>query len=81
MACDRYHVMHMLRHTAASAWLSAGLSVRAVAEFLGDTEATVQATYSHMMPDDRERARKAMKVFFTRGAAAGRKASGGRDVP
>jgi integrase len=75
--CDRYHMMHVLRHTAASAWLSAGLSVRAVAEFLGDTEATVQATYSHMMPDDRERARKAMEVFFTRAAAAGRKASGG----
>jgi MMPL family len=35
-----------------------------VAEFLGDAEATVQATYSHMMPDDRERARKAMERFF-----------------
>jgi site-specific recombinase XerD len=64
--CDRYHMMHVLRHTASSAWLSAGISVRAVADFLGDTEATVQATYSHMMPDDRERARKAMERFFTR---------------
>jgi integrase len=80
--CDRYHMMHVLRHTAASAWLSAGISVRAVAEFLGDTEATVQATYSHMMPDDRERARKAMARFFTRPEAVGtQKASGGRDVP
>jgi integrase len=45
--CDWYHMMHVLRHTAASAWLSARISVRAVAEFLGDTEATVQETYSH----------------------------------
>ena len=63
--CDRYHMMHVLRHTAASAWLSAAISVRAVAEFPRDAEATVQATYSHMMPDDRERARKAMELFFT----------------
>lgn len=81
IGCDRYHMMHVTRHTAASAWLSAGLSVRAVAEFLGDAEATVQATYSHMMPDDRERARKAMEQFFTRPAAGARKASGNPDVP
>lgn len=81
IACDRYHMMHILRHTAASAWLSEGISVRAVAEFLGDTEATVQATYSHMMPDDRERARKAMERFFTRDDdGMRREASGGRDV-
>jgi len=77
IACDRYHMMHVTRHTAASAWLSAGLSIRVVAEFLGDAEATVQATYSHMMPDDRERARKAMEQFFTRPADQGQKASGG----
>lgn len=81
ITCDRRHMMHVLRHTAASAWLSAGISVRAVAEFLGDTEATVQATYSHMMPDDRERARKAMERFFTPGAGEHREASDGRDVP
>jgi integrase len=79
--CDRYHMMHVLRHTAASAWLSAGISVRAVAEFLGDTEATVQGTYSHMMPDDRERARKAMELFFARPVDGLREASAGRDVP
>jgi len=61
-------MMHVTRHTAASAWLSAGLSIGAVAEFLGDTEATVQGTYSHMMPDDRERARRAMERFFARPA-------------
>lgn len=66
IACDRYHMMHVTRHTFVSACLSAGISVRAVAEFIGDTEATVQATYSHMMPDDRDRARKA-KSLFTKG--------------
>jgi len=63
---DRYHMMHVTRHTFVSACLSAGISVRAVAEFIGDTEATVQATYSHMMPDDRDRARKAKGRFFAR---------------
>jgi hypothetical protein len=33
ITCDRYHMMHVLRHTAASAWPSAGISVWAVAEF------------------------------------------------
>lgn len=81
IAMDRYHMMHVLRHTAASAWLSEGISVRAVAEFLGDTEATVQETYSHMMPDDRERARKAMERFFARPDVGTPKMSGARDVP
>lgn len=69
-------MMHVLRHTAASAWLSEGISVRAVVEFLGDTEATV-----HMMHDDRERARKAMERFFARPDVRTRKLSGARDVP
>jgi site-specific recombinase XerD len=81
ITCDRYHMMHVTRHTFASACLSAGISVRAVAEFLGDTEATLQDTYSHMMPDDRERARKAVERFFARAGAGTRKASGARDVP
>lgn len=63
---DRYHMMHVLRHTAVSAWLSEGMSTRAVAEFIGDTEATVTKTYSHLMPDDRDKARRAMDRFFAR---------------
>lgn len=61
----RGHGMHVLRHTAASAWLSAGVGVPAVAAWLGDTEATVLATYAHLMPDDTDRGRKAMDAFFT----------------
>jgi integrase len=78
LPADRHHMMHVLRHTAASAWLSAGISVRAVAEFLGDTEATVQSTYSHMMPDDRDRARKAMERFFDRSDKADGRSAAGR---
>ena len=73
-------MMHVTRHTFVSACLSAGLSVRAVAEFIGDVEATVQATYSHMMPDDRDKARKAKKEFFARTKADSQDASGGSDV-
>ena len=60
--------MHALRHTAASAWLSAGVGIAAVASWLGDTEQTVLSTYAHFMPDDIERGRKAMDVFFQRSA-------------
>jgi hypothetical protein len=52
--------------------LSAGLSVRA-AEFIGDAEATVQATYSHLMPDDRDKARGAAAAFAARDATPGQK--------
>ena len=52
----------LLRHTAASAWPSAGVDVTAVAKRLGDTVQTVYATYAHKVPgaDDRVRNRQAM---------------------
>jgi integrase len=61
----REHGMHALRHTAASAWLSAGVGIPAVAAWLGDTEQTVLSSYAHMMPADDDRGRKAMDAFFT----------------
>jgi integrase len=60
--------MHALRHTAASAWLSAGVGVPAVAAWLGDAQTTVLDTYAHFMPDDDDRGRRAMDEFFTRSA-------------
>ncbi len=51
--------MHGLRHTAASAWLSAGADIVAVAAWLGDTVETVYQTYAHLMPDADERGCKA----------------------
>jgi integrase len=56
--------MHALRHTAASAWLSRGVDITAVASWLGDTVATVYTYYAHLMPDADERGRAAMAGFF-----------------
>jgi integrase len=60
--------VHRLRHTAASAWLSAGVDIVKVAAWLGDTVQTVWETYAHFMPDSDDRGRKAMDLFFTASA-------------
>src|SRR2546429_4535090 len=60
----RQNGCHVLRHTAASAWLSQGLSLAKVAVYLGDTKEAVLATYAHFMPDDDDRAREIMNAFF-----------------
>jgi integrase len=71
IADTRANGMHVLRHTAASAWLSAGVDVRTVAEYLGhgDPGFTLR-TYAHLMPDSADRARKAMSTFFQGEASA-----------
>ncbi|SNR96695.1 tyrosine-type recombinase/integrase [Actinomadura mexicana] len=57
--------MHVLRHTAASAWLAAGVDVRTVAEYLGHADpGFTLRTYAHLMPDAADRARLAMDQFF-----------------
>lgn len=61
---------HRLRHTAASAWISEGIDVTAVAAFLGDTVKTVVEYYAHLMPDAEDRARTAMDAFFRSEASA-----------
>jgi integrase len=55
---------HVLRHTAASVWLSHGVSLAKVAAYLGDTKEVVLATYAHLMPSDDDRARETMGAFF-----------------
>ena len=55
---------HVLRHTAASEWLSKGLGLARVAAYLGDTKEVVLKTYAHFMPDDEDRAREIMNAFF-----------------
>jgi integrase len=72
----RLNGCHVLRYTAASAWLSAGLNPAKAAAFLGDTLEVTLATYSHFMPDDDGRARTIMDAFFDSGAA-----SSAPDVP
>ncbi|MEU0521599.1 site-specific integrase [Streptosporangium sp. NPDC006007] len=67
----REHGCHKLRHTAASAWLAAGVDIVTVAEFLGHNDpAFTLRTYTHLMPSATERARRAMSVFFNDGACA-----------
>ncbi|GAA3531291.1 hypothetical protein GCM10022419_007990 [Nonomuraea rosea] len=61
----RENGMHVLRHTAASAWLAEGVDIRTVAEYLGhDDPGFTLRVYSHLMPNAAERARKAMNAFF-----------------
>jgi integrase len=60
----RWNGCHVLRHTAASAWLSAGLNIARVAAYLGDTVEVVLASYAHFMPDDDDQARQVMNTFF-----------------
>ncbi|MGW2143198.1 tyrosine-type recombinase/integrase [Nonomuraea bangladeshensis] len=66
----RENGMHALRHTAASAWLAAGVDIRTVAEYLGHSDpGFTLRTYTHLMPDAADRARRAMDAFFARGDA------------
>lgn len=51
-AAARGYNMHRTRHTAASAWLRAGIDVVRVAAWLGDTVTVVTQTYAHLMPGD-----------------------------
>jgi integrase len=53
--------MHALRHHFASVLLDGGVSIRAVAEYLGhhDPGFTLR-TYAHLMPDSEDRVRTAI---------------------
>ena len=52
---------HALRHSAASALLGAGLSLKAVSDQLGHSTIVLTAnTYGHLTPDAREEAARAM---------------------
>ena len=65
----RHNGMHVLRHTAASQWLSRGLNVAKVAAYLGDTVAVVLQTYAHWMPADDDLGRAIMDGFLDPGNA------------
>lgn len=59
--------MHVLRHSAASRWLSNGLNPAKVAAYLGDTLAVVIDTYSHWLPVDEDMGRAIMDAYLTPG--------------
>jgi integrase len=56
---------HALRHTAASEWLSKGLSLAKTAAYLGDTKEVVLSVYAHFLPSDDNLARDIMNGFFS----------------
>lgn len=60
---------HHLRHTFASTLLSRGVSVKAVADWLGHTNPTITlTTYAHLMPADEEVARRVLHEALAPGA-------------
>jgi len=63
--CERANGTHVLRHSAASSWLAEGVDIRSVAEFLGHSDpGFTLRTYTHFLPSNSDRARKAMGAFF-----------------
>lgn len=61
VAPSRETGMHQLRHHYASVVLDAGVSIRALAEYLGHTDpGFTLRTYAHMMPESEDRARAAI---------------------
>ncbi|WP_328387266.1 site-specific integrase [Streptomyces sp. NBC_00400] len=62
---SREHGMHALRHFYASVLLDAGENIKALAEYLGHSDpGFTLRTYTHLMPNSQDRARKAIDVAF-----------------
>ncbi len=63
----RSNGMHSLRHHYASVLLDGGVSIRAVAEYLGHADpGFTLRTYTHLMPDSDDRARQVVDAAFCR---------------
>ncbi len=63
----RSNGMHALRHHYASVLLDGGVSIRAVAEYLGHADpGFTLRTYTHLMPDSDDRARQVVDAAFSR---------------
>lgn len=69
---DRENGMHVLRHTAASVWLGAGVDVIKVASWLGHTNpGTTLKYYAHLIPDAADTGRTAMDAWLEGGGSEG----------
>jgi integrase len=67
----RSNGMHALRHFCASNWLEQGVSIRAVAEYLGHRdEGFTLRTYTHLMPSAEDKTRLASDALFADPAEA-----------
>lgn len=57
-------VWYTLRHTAASRWVMSGVPLAAVALFLGHQNISMTMRYSHLQPENDERAVAALMSFY-----------------
>jgi integrase len=65
VAPQRSNGMHALRHFCASNWLEQGVSIRAVAEYLGHRdEGFTLRTYTHLRPSAEDKTRLASDALF-----------------
>ncbi|HVL97901.1 MAG TPA: tyrosine-type recombinase/integrase [Egibacteraceae bacterium] len=63
----RANGMHALRHHYASVLLDGGVSIRALAEYLGHADpGFTLRTYTHLMPSSEDRAREAVDAALSR---------------
>jgi integrase len=66
----REHGMHALRHSYASVLLEDGVSIKALAEYLGHADpGFTLRTYTHLMPSSEDRVRQAVDRSFGMGSA------------
>lgn len=69
---NRRNGMHILRHSYASLLLDGGVSIRAVAEYLGHSDpGFTLRVYGHLMPASGERTRNAVDLALRGGAVDG----------
>lgn len=62
---SREHGMHALRHYYASVLLDSGENIKALAEYLGHSDpGFTLRTYTHLMPNSQDRARRAINAAF-----------------
>ncbi|MFC4498911.1 MULTISPECIES: tyrosine-type recombinase/integrase [Streptomyces] len=67
---SREHGMHALRHYYASVLLDSGENIKALAEYLGHSDpGFTLRTYTHLMPNSRDRARRAIDSVFGKGVS------------
>lgn len=82
VAETRENGMHVLRHTAASAWLTEGVDIKAVSDWLGHSNpAFTLKTYIHFMPAAADRGREAMDAFFDAADRPGEDVITGQSAP
>ncbi|MDQ3973189.1 MAG: tyrosine-type recombinase/integrase [Actinomycetota bacterium] len=63
----RANGMHALRHHYASVLLDEGVSIRALADYLGHADpGFTLRTYTHLMPSSEDRAREAVDAALSR---------------